>query len=164
MTSTEDPAAASRPARRPRSVVAAVALFATWWVASAGAMVFMAVAQTDGWGSGEWTVTGGMAFWTAVVAAMLRATWRGGPIAWWFLNRIGIGFGALTLVGGLVLTFLSLSGDLFDGSWQLLPLPFVSGGVLLSAGFLLRRDDARRWCRVIPGVTTPPDRASYAGF
>lgn len=170
MTSPKGPATTpasvpeERPATRPRSVVAAVALLATWWVVSVGALAFFAIRQSDGWGSGAWGATGGLAFWTFVVAAMLRATWRGGPIAWWFLHKIGIAFGALTLVGAVMLTFLSISNNLFDGSWLLLPLPYASGGVLLTAGFLLRRDEARRWCRAIPGVTTPANRRSFAGF
>jgi hypothetical protein len=134
------------PPRRPRSIIASMALLAFWWANTVAVNVAL---LADVGGVGNWLALAGC---TVAVAAVLRGLWYGGPTAWrvmhWFAAPVAaallLGIGSLLLTGGAPGTLRpaeigpSLAAALVCGLLALL--------ALLAGGLLVRTRPARAWC------------------
>jgi hypothetical protein len=88
----------------------------------------------------------GITLWSAVVALLLRAAWRGGPVATLVLARLGQSFGVLLTVSAFLVTLADWRWTAKEPRRFLLMLPMLLGGLtFLLVGWLLRRPTVQEW-------------------
>jgi hypothetical protein len=135
---------------RPPALVAAVVLFAVFWVSSAGMASWGLLHQLDRPGTaGDLVVA---LCWTLAVALLLWRVWRGGPKATRMMAYLGATLGTVMLVGMVAFAVLFAAGP-FGGAHtartavRVIAPGLLAGGALFTSGLLLRRRDVRRWSR-----------------
>jgi len=136
--------------RPPWQVRTAVLLIAGWWV---GTFAYLHLSGDPGGDGNPVGAYLGLGLWTAVIALLLRNTWRGGG-ATGFVAGAALFFGVCYEVTGALLTLLWLLDDLtlpvVDGVFTM-----VIAACPLTAWRLLRQPAARAYAR--------PRSASAAG-
>jgi len=126
----------SRPPR-PAAVTISVALCAAYWLT---VVVGLTVQDWVRHWPGRIKEPLYLAGWTMLTAALLTAVWRGRPRPIYYLSVIARVTGAVLVLGGAALYLFLIQAQLADAGDLVDAVPgFLGGGVLLTAGYLLRR-------------------------
>ncbi|MBA9006192.1 hypothetical protein [Thermomonospora cellulosilytica] len=134
--------------RRPWQVPAALTIIGLFWVGS------MTVGMPDMIGDEDFgTQLAYMIGWTAVLALWMWRIWAGGPMAIRQMVTLATGFGALIMVGSVLVT-VGLPDEYRDPLDVVVPV--LVGGALLAAALLLRRPAVAEWARGRYGARRPP--------
>lgn len=135
-----DPRAA--PPRRPAVVAVALVLYlVNAGVLTASFLIGMSAADGTPWP---------LVFMAVVVAALfvglVFGVWHGREVARWVLTRIGIGFGGVFFLGGVINLAVTQGLDASTAVQAQGVLNLVSAALYTSGGLLLLTRGVRAWC------------------
>lgn len=77
-----------------------------------------------------------------IMAALVAGVWTGRELPRWLLMRIGIGLGAMVLIGALI--NFSVAGA--ASVWMIATMNLTSGALMLSGGLLMMVPGVKAWC------------------